>query len=376
MRESELNNRYEYLAAKFKDGSISASETAEFMEWYNSDQDEPVWIPADFAKDEDWLKKEMFKSITRGRTLSRRKKLMRVTAIAAAIMVVFGVAYFSYFNPRPLEDKIVPGTNLAILTLTDGAEVILKNKDTTVVQPGGVIARIKGGQIVYQDQKSFGGAINTIETPMGGQYKVVLSDGSVVWLNAGSKLTFPASFSGSDQRRVTLAGEGYFEVSKDPKRVFVVNSAGQQVSVLGTHFNISCYPDEKAIRTTLLQGAVSIKPAGTEKASVLKPGEVSSLEAGKLTIAASDLEESVAWKDGYFLFRGDAIADIMKKLARWYDVKVDYPGAIPDISFFGKISRSRDIVSILNAIEQAEDVHFAIEGRVVSVTKKSKQPTL
>lgn len=376
MKASEINNRYEHLAAKFKDGSISASENAEFTEWYNSGQDEEVWIPASFAKDEEWLKKEMFKSITRERTLLQRKKMMRRFAVAASVVVVFGLAYLSFFNRHPLEDKIVPGTNLAILTLTDGAQVILKNKDTTVVQPGGVIARIKDGQIVYQDQKVFGKALNTIETPMGGQYKVVLSDGSVVWLNAGSKLTFPASFSGLQQRRVTLAGEGYFEVRKDPKRMFIVKSAGQQVSVLGTHFNISCYPDEKTIKTTLLQGAVSIKPEGNAVASVLKPGEVSSLEAGKLTVAHSDTDANVAWKNGYFLFRGDPIIDIMKQLSRWYDVRIDYPGAIPDISFFGKISRSRDIVSILKAIEEVEDVHFAIQGRVVSVTKKSKQPAL
>lgn len=299
--------------------------------------------------------------------------------IAATISImVIGLAWFSYHhsmvkpNDVAVED-IVPGGNRAILILANGERVNLNAAANGALanQSGIKISKTNDGQIVYEvAQISSSESVvefNTIETPIGGQYRVNLSDGTRVWLNAGSSLRYPLKFANAE-RRVELRGEGYFEVAHDPSAPFRVSSSKQVIEVLGTHFNIMAYADEKVAQTTLLEGAVRVQQSG--KSTILKPGQQAQVSNGTTTVLNDvDLESVVAWKDGYFSFN-ESLESIMNKVSRWYGVQVVYQTNVDhSLSYSGKISRSKNISVILKNIAFDSDLHFKIEGKTVYVTK-------
>jgi transmembrane sensor len=308
-------------------------------------------------------------------------------ASAAAVFVIGFAGYF-YLSPattaqqlavhQPKNNKIVPGSNKAFLTLADGRKISLTdaNSGEIVKQEGLSINKTADGKIVYTvvDQGKNGGlekiAFNTIETPKGGQYQINLPDGTKVWLNAASSLRYPTKFA-ANIRKVELTGEGYFEVAK-VHIPFVVKTAGQEVEVLGTHFNINSYKDEDDIKTTLLEGSVRVIPFGTHKnnsSKLLKPGEQSQLNESDIKVKAVDTESIVAWKNGDFVFKGDDFRTIMNKVARWYDVEVIYKGDFDNLKFGGYISRSKDISAVLNIMESTGKVRFTVEGKKITVFK-------
>jgi ferric-dicitrate binding protein FerR (iron transport regulator) len=239
-----------------------------------------------------------------------------------------------------------------------------------VKRADGVLAYVKDGRSAGSGQPLY----NKVSTPNGGQYQVVLQDGSKVWLNASSTLRFPTEFTGT-HRNVEISGEAYFEIAKDPARPFKVSicspagvSTGQQVEVLGTSFNVMAYSDEKEIRTTLVDGSVKMKNASAEK--VLEPGEQaqSSLNMpGLQIIRDADVAAAIAWKDGYFNFNKEDIQTIMRQLARWYDVEVGYVGTPNDRLFWGGMQRDLPLSSIFKILEKS-GVQFNIEGKKVIVT--------
>jgi transmembrane sensor len=214
---------------------------------------------------------------------------------------------------------------------------------------------------------------NTIETPNGGQYQVTLPDGSKVWLNAASSLKFPPSFSRLVNRRVELLrGEAYFEIAKDKNHPFIVKSNGQEVKVLGTHFNINSYSDEQSTKTTLLEGSVKIEIVSgsrPKKGVVIRPGQQSILSGERIRIVDADIESDLAWKNQEFVFKGENIQSIMRKLSRWYDIEVNYNGDCSHLSFYGVLSRSKNISSVLKLMENAGNVKFKIEGKKITVNK-------
>lgn len=269
-----------------------------------------------------------------------------------------------------------PGGNKATLTLANGQEINLSDaaNGDLVKQQGISITKAADGQLVYhvsdKDNAHTGQPeYNTITTPKGGQYQIVLPDGSKVWLNAASYLKFPSTFARLVNRKVELSGEAYFEVAKDKAHPFIVESNKQTVEVLGTHFNISSYPDEQLIKTTLLEGSVSVNKSGTKESALLKPGEQLQLSSNNMEIVAVDVQSEVAWKNGYFKFKDDRIEDIMQQLSRWYNIEVKYEGATTEELYSGRISRFKNISQVLNMIEDAQSVHFKIEGRRITVTK-------
>lgn len=310
---------------------------------------------------------------------------------AAAAVVIIGISGYFYSNPAPTEQQlvvhqsksntIVPGSNKAFLTLADGRKISLTdaNSGEIVKQEGLSINKTADGKIVYTvvDHGKNDGqektAFNTIETPKGGQYQINLPDGTKVWLNAASSLRYPTKFAGNI-RKVELTGEGYFEVAK-VHIPFVVKTLGQEVEVLGTHFNINSYRDEDDVKTTLLEGSVRVIPLGTNKnnySKLLKPGEQSQLNEGDLKVKAVDTESIVAWKNGDFIFKGDDLKSIMKKVARWYDVEVVYKGDFDNLKFGGYISRSKNISAVLNIMESTGKVDFNIKGKLVTVSRLQK----
>lgn len=282
-------------------------------------------------------------------------------------------------NNKKGAKMIEPGGDKAVLTLANGQTVVLDEAGNGDLAQQGNTKVIKlNGQLSYQQT---GGTkappYNTITTPRGGQYKLILADGTKVWLNAASSLRFPVSFSG-DVRTVELSGEGYFEVAamhssehrkKIPFLVKILHAAGNtgEVEVLGTHFNIMAYADEAAVKTTLLEGSVRIK--NSKANTLLQPGEQASLQKETLEVHKRvDVEEVIAWKEGYFQFdRKAPIEQVMRQVARWYDVEIVYEGAIPNRRFGGKIARDSRLQDVLKMLE-LNNIRFRIEGRKITVT--------
>lgn len=305
----------------------------------------------------------------------------------AAALLVFGTAALIIFNKSILNQStkkaitnqeataIVPGSNKAILTLAGGKTIILKNAANGLLAQttAGNVLKTNNGQILYNSVSKTDAAtnqdnINTLSTPRGGTYQVVLSDGTKVWLNAASSISYPVAFTGKE-RHVSLSGEAYFEVAKNKEMPFYVSINNVQVKVLGTHFNIAAYSDDNEITTTLLEGAVQVTKNNSR--SLLRPGQKAIVNNNSNNIAVSDadIEDAMAWKNGYFIFDDDDITGIMKKVSRWYDVNVSYQGNVSDQKFGGTFYRSKGITELLQYLEKIGKIHFTVEGRRIVVMK-------
>jgi transmembrane sensor len=275
-------------------------------------------------------------------------------------------------NSKPAKNTIVPGSNNALLTLANGSQISLNDKGNGVLasQSGVIITKNKDGQLQYQIKAYAPAGINTISTPRGGQYQLILVDGTKVWLNAASSITFPTQFNGSE-RKVEIIGEAYFEVAKNANKPFKVKSKNQIIEVLGTHFNVNTYDDEVADKTTLLEGSVSVSKitngsVQTAGSKILKPGQQASVSANQsqINIAVADEDEAIAWKNGYFKFNKVDIQTIMRQLSRWYIVDVEYRGEMNKDLFVGKINRSENIEEVLSILERSK-INVAIKGRTI-----------
>ena len=308
-----------------------------------------------------------------------RRKNIRYAA-AAIIICMLSVSLYFLFKPQPARqisktenikspaNDVAPGGNKAILTLANGRSIILDSaaNGTLTTQGNSKILKLNG-MLSYNTLKNKSSEVlyNTISTPRGGQYELMLSDGSKVWLNAASSLRFPASFVGKE-RKVELLGEAYFEVAKNAAMPFKVKVHGMEVEVLGTHFNINSYDNESMIRTTLLEGSVKINK--NNSSSLLKPGQQAQMnKAGEIKIINNvDVEEAIAWKEGKFQFDKADIHDIMRQLARWYDVDVEYKGTVSS-HFGGTISRDVNLSQVLNMLHLTGEVNFQIQDKKVVV---------
>ena len=278
------------------------------------------------------------------------------------------------------KNDIKPGGNKAILTLADGTKIVLDDasKGALTSQGNTTVIKLDDGRLAYNSQDvakipSKAVQYNTLSTPRGGQYCVTLPDGTVVWLNASTSLKFPVAFAGNE-RRVEVKGEAYFEVTKNAAMPFIVKAGNEEIKVLGTHFNVTAYPDDKVIKTTLLEGSVEVSLtnlAGSEKdksAVTLQPGQQSQCnENTELTVVEADLEEAIAWKNGYFVFNNENIESIMLKIARWYDIKVSYQVDPVNKNFTGNILRSQNVSEVLSMLESTDAIHFKIEGKSITV---------
>lgn len=288
---------------------------------------------------------------------------------AAAIIIMLGVGfYFWYAGTKPNQSilakqrgeynrnaDIAPGGNKAILTLLDGSTIALDSAaNGAVAQQGSTnIVKLANGQIVYRPgtkQLTSMVAYNTLTTPKGGLYQLTLPDGTRVWLNASSSITYPTAFA-RKERIVQITGEAYFEVVKDKTKPFIVKTRKDDINVLGTSFNINSYADEPVMKTTLLEGSVQINN------KILKPGEA--YRDGQ--IIKSDINKDIAWKNGMFNFQDAKLEEVMRQLSRWYGLEIIYEKGIPSIEFGGKIGRDLTLRQVLKALQSSE-VHFTLEG--------------
>lgn len=390
-----MENNGSKFIRDYLDGKLTEQQRARLETWYllKAEEVEDSPNPTDFNvlgsrlwnQIESQMGDQLPSTIHKGRATSFLRSSVVKIGIAATLLIATSTTYLLLKDkemPKPFliakEMDIAPGENKAFLTLSNGTKIDLTDASTGTIasETGLKVTKLSGGTLLYKAAETTKPTegFNNISTPKGGQYTVVLPDGSKVWLNAGSSLRYPIAFQ-SGGRAVSLTGEGYFEVAHIdgnkgtvPFTVTVRRSNGQQelVKVLGTHFNINAYDDEPVIKTTLLEGSVRIE-AGKGKSAILKPGQQSTFTSGNIQLEKADTEMAVAWKNGDFVFRED-LESALRKVARWYDLEVVYDKSAPkDLTLGGWISRNRNLSEILNHIQSTGKVQFKLEGRRVTV---------
>jgi transmembrane sensor len=299
-------------------------------------------------------------------------KILRYSAAAVLIITVgFGIYKYSAHNPlvalnqtTTVED-IMPGSQKAILKMADGSSIDLNTASVSLKDPEGKLAISAKKGILYfgQDGKrNHTEGYNVLKTPRSGEYRMVLPDGTKVWLNAVSSLRFPTSFN-KTERRVELSGEAYFEVTPNKNLPFKVAFNKTEVEVLGTHFNINSFGGKS--KTTLVEGSVKVTEHG--KQELLKPGEEAIVNNGAVDIHTTDTYKSIAWKEGAFYFKEDLITDIMSQLFRWYDVEIIYKGKPGVKRYSGNIRRQATLNQVLEMLNAVSGTKFSVEGRTVTV---------
>lgn len=393
------SSRLKYLFNAYYNKTASPEEKIEFLDFVaESEHDEDLkalltekWLNPPNEKEiltadqaDDMLVAILQKqSVNEGSALVTKVSLghqfMRLAA-AAAVFLIAGMSIYMCLKPgiqnpqnaglikKANTDKIVHGGKRAVLTLGDGSKVTL---DTTqehlVIRQGNtkVSKQSLATLAYYTENESTASVIyNTLSTPKGGQYELILPDQTRVWLNSSSSIRFPTQFKGKE-RRVSITGEAYFEVSKNKAMPFKITVNHTEVEVLGTHFNVMAYPDESAINTALFEGSVKVN-SGTEH-KVLVPGQESRISKnGKINISRADAEEVLAWKNGWFNFNNCDIQKVMRQISRWYDVEVEYQGKIPTGHFSGAVSQANEITKVLDILRTG-GVNFKTEGRKIIV---------
>lgn len=379
--KSAYRNYFREILAKYRQHKSSLEETR-FLETYYNMFD----VNEDLINDENEslfseLKEDIKAKIDQRIAGPKLKKLSYGwIKYAAAVLLLASVSIylFSYqqkSDPIAQMDRAVsPGGNDAILTLANGKKIVLNDaaKGEISKQPGISVSKSKDGELIYTVVSSGGDELsentyNTISTPKGGKYAIILSDGTKVMLNSASSMTFPTSFNAAD-RRVELTGEAYFEVAKDKNKRFRVISGLQTVEVLGTHFNVNAYGDEQTIKTTLLEGAVKVFTA--KKSVLIEPGEQAVLNKADENSMAKHLvniNKETSWINGIFSFEGDDLKSVMRQVARWYDVNVIYEGPISEEKYFGEISRSSKLSEVIKILE-LNNVNFDVAGKTIKVS--------
>lgn len=370
MERQELIN----LADKILNNEASDEEVGLYVRWFEAAQSEGRGFIPDAAS----RKAAIYAAVLQNRLPRRLQLWAQPMRIAAAAMVILALGSGIFFlvrnraattNQTAYMPDVKAGGHKAILTLSSGKQLVLNDTEVgdIVVDQGVKIKKSNNGRIEYDLRElavaGAGDKFNTITTPRGGEYQVILPDGSKVWLNAASSLKFPVAFNGG-QRNVELTGEAYFEVAKDKTKPFHVKTANQTIEVLGTHFDIDAYDDEQATTTTLLEGSVKVNNG--RASLLLAPGQQSLSFANKsaalrLNINA-DVEEAVAWKEGLFTFNQTDIPTFMRQISRWYNVDIVYENKIPTDSFSGTLSRSVNLSKVLTLLKFT-GMNYKIEGR-------------
>ncbi len=396
-----ISARINYLATRYFDNTCTPAEKLELAEWIGRQTDDTMlqqvlgdaWeshVPLILMPDEmsDRIVAAMF-----GRSMGTvampelpgtkvvpLRSYRKVWWAAAGILLLGGAGLWSWQHqpaPAPVAEsrqqryrnEVMPGTNRAMLTLADGSMIALDSAGNGVLGRQGAVKIIKqsNGELAYVGNSSGEVMFNTMSTPRGGQYHLTLPDGTQVWLNAASSITYPAAFTGKE-RKVTVKGEAYFEVTANANMPFRVGAGNAEITVLGTRFNVNAYTEEPTIRTTLVDGAVSV--AAGKASALLHPGMQAKVGKDNILNVTEniDTDETIAWKNGFFQFTDADMPTVMRQIEKWYDVNVSYEGAIPEKSFGGGMQRSLPLTKVLGILEE-NGVKFRIEGKNIIVLK-------
>ncbi len=371
------------ILRRYMDGQCTEEERAWVEEWYKAHYDSEFKVDPSLAEEHF---AEVWHALESEMTRKKIWPIRKVAAIAAAVSMVLGVGTFYFWRSLPSNTEqmaeqqeqfqIEAGRNQALLTLADGRTIHLDSVPIGgyVHEEGMTITKMDDGTLSYKihgnNTLTAKDIYNTISTPRGGQYKVVLPDNSIVWLNAVSSLRFPVVFA-SNTRQVELSGEGYFEVSHNKQKPFIVTSQNQHTIVKGTKFNITAYPDDTKMTTTLLEGSVLVRNVrqGAIDEVLLRPNEQTVLQHNSLVKSSVDAVAAIAWKNGKFIFDNTPLQAIMQQLARWYDVDVVYLESVEGIAFTGVVSRFENIQDVLRKISLTESVRFETKERRIMVRR-------
>mgnify|MGYP003582265487 CR=1 FL=1 len=386
-------DRVTYLHEQFLLGKLTVAESLEWQRVLDDPDEEELLLsiadgfwqhtPEELLEDMPQAVSSQILSQVVGHAKSGghiRKLWTRWVAAGAIVVTVMVGGHYAnrIADPKPEFVKIndiAPGKNGATLTLSDGRKILINDALAgKVAEEAGVrISKNADGQLVYEvtGVQSKNLTYNTLTTTRGEQAQVRLPDGTLVFLNAESALRYPSSFAGVDKREVELKGEGYFEVRKDKVHPFIVKSREQTVEVLGTQFNIKAYEDEAIINTTLVEGSVKVGDVGLKVSGVLKPGQQSRLKNGVMDVVAVEVENVVAWKEGFFIFDSKPLEAIMQDVSRWYNVKVVFKDEVlRHKTFLGSISRFNKVSKVLELLEGTSDVRFEVKGQRLIVSGK------
>jgi hypothetical protein len=361
------------LIEKFQANTATEEEIQELDELYMEYESKAGYIDALTNAQQEAYKELFFGRIddqikeTEPIEFVSEKKTIRLwprIAAAASILLCCSIGAYFYLKPKPqvqtvqIANDLKPGINGAVLTLANGQKVVLEKTKVGAITRG--VNKSNDSLLVYKDTEVSG--YNTLETPKGHQYSVVLPDGSKVWLNAASSLKYPTRFSGNE-RLVELTGEGYFEVVHNGKMPFRVKTNNQITEDIGTSFNINSYDDEAATTTSLVEGAVRVNN------TLLKPGFAAiSKTPTSVVVKEVDLEEITAWKNGAFSFNKTDIKTVMRQIARWYDVEVAYEGEVPTKTITGDVHRNVNASQALKILTYLS-IQYRIEGKKIIITK-------
>lgn len=369
------------LLQKYQEGTLSDMDKDKLEAWYlhKASNSNLQLSELELENSYEYLKSKL--------PLQQETKVIRIwprVAVAASIALLLGTGLFYFTKPKeqpiqvaekPLE--IAPGGNRGILTLSNGKQIVLADisaKDTIAKEGKQEEVTIKmnaNGVITYvinpnaETPKVAANLFNTLSTPTGGQYNIVLADGTKVFLNAVSSIKYPTQFNGN-QRVVELEGEAYFEVAKDRSKPFIVKTGNHAIEVLGTHFNVHAYDNEAVIKTTLLEGSVAVTYKNQK--AILKPGQQSNVSdnVNKIAIREVDTEAAIAWKNGRFKFDNADLKTVMKQLERWYGIKVEYRGDVSEVTFNGGTFRNKNLSEVLKVLELS-NIKFKVEGKTIIV---------
>lgn len=386
------NERLTYLFRRFVENNTSEEELQEFYRLV-SEADEPLirqLLDQYFqskalsknADQVDW--DQMFHKIIStkpARAVSFNRTMRRIAAVAALVMVLTSVTYLLFHKQAANENAVsaaveetseprvndiaAPTHSKAMITLSDGRTIALDSL-TTVTQNNVRLSRTEDGKIIYSGNSN-AVAYNILSNPRGsGVIDILLSDGSHVWLNAGSTIRYPIAFTGSE-RSVEVTGEAYFEVTHNPSLPFKVVNGKTVITVLGTQFNVNAFRDKNDTRVTLLEGSVKVSNGTGE--GLLKPHQQAVIKEEIRILNNVDTEQVMAWKNGLFKFHDTNIMEIMKEVERWYDVEVEYKGNFSDLNFGGFVSRQANVSALLERLEATGELKFEISGRKIIVTK-------
>lgn len=367
---------------KYIDGTLTHDEQKALLDFLNLASNEEiseVITPFLEAKEEpvnlsefDEVVSETFSKI-KSRTKAVRKRTYWIGYAAAAVLIaVFSLTLFNHDSPAVQENQmndVTPGSYGATLTLADGHRISLNEaqKGQIAKQGSVLISKNKNGELVYSG-KGLAAMQNALSTSRGQTYSLVLPDGTKVWLNAASSISYPTSFAQLIERRVQISGEAYFEVSKDKAHPFIVITNNQQVRVLGTHFNINSYADEDNITTTLLEGSVQVSGPNPTVRTILTPNQQSLYDGQHIQVKEVNAANVISWKNGQFSFKSEELKSIMRNVGRWYNVEVNFQNELlSSRTFSGKVSRFDNVSKVLRVLERTGEVKFKIEGRKITV---------
>ena len=348
-------------------GQCTSEERARLHAWFNV-----------YAKQEAHGLEELQAMYEVEKTRSHRQKFIWLPYVAAIFIVgLVGIWYFYEGSSIAVKTErhahipvdIAPGGNRAILTLANGRTVNLSETQKGIVVDDDI--RYNDGSSVVGEQEDklisippFARSL-MLSTPKGGTYQITLSDGTQVWLNAASTLTYPEQFA-DNERAVRLEGEAYFSVVKDEHRPFRIKSRGQEIVVLGTEFNVSAYHDDVTEGTTLVEGSVLLQSALSGENTQLFAREQGLIKKGTIKKQTVDPTPFVAWKNGDFYFDNTSLVDMMKQIERWYDVDVIYEGQVPQERFSGGMSRNVTLQTVLQLLKVSE-IKYYISGKILII---------